>query len=99
MKKKMHENSLKTYSEIYNELPKSRRRVYQQVYMAKTGITTEQIARNLNTFPHKISGRITELKADGLIVPVRKGKTESGNTCDVWGIPNNAARQQNLFNV
>lgn len=94
----VHINSIEAYGKIIEKLPTKRRQVFDTILNASNGLTLEQIADRLGTLPYKISGRITELKESGLVVPVRKGTTADGNTCDVYGVPNHSElRQLNLF--
>ncbi len=51
----MHENSLKTYSEIMEELPKMRRRVLIQI-RALGKATIEETALALGKYPNQVSG-------------------------------------------
>lgn len=50
----------------------------------KYGGTLEQICQRSNLDITQVSGRVSELKKEGLVqVALLKGKTKHGNTCDI----------------
>jgi predicted transcriptional regulator len=79
----MHENSLKAYSEILNELPKMRRRVLIQI-RALGKATIEETALALGRYPNQVSGRFSELRKANLIKQIGS-KVVNGKACAVWG--------------
>ncbi len=78
----MHNNSLKTYNEIFEALPKMRKQVLIQIN-ALGSATIEETALALGKYPNQVSGRFSELKKAGLIYEVRS-KEVNGRTCAVW---------------
>ena len=78
----MHENSLKAYSEILNELPKMRRRVLIQI-SALGRSTIEETALALGKYPNQVSGRFSELREAGHIKQAGN-KVVNGRTCAIW---------------
>ncbi len=78
----MHENSLKTYSEILDELPKMRRRVLIQI-RALGKATIEETALALGKYPNQVSGRFSELREAGHIKQAGN-KVVNGRTCAMW---------------
>ena len=82
----MHNNSLKTYSEIYNELPKMRKAVLDKINDLG-GATIEETAIALGKYPNQVSGRFSELRKAGLIYE-KSSKIANGRTCAVWSQTN-----------
>ena len=78
----MHENSLKAYSEILDELPKMRRRVLIQI-RALGKATIEETALALGKYPNQVSGRFSELREAGHIKQAGN-KVVNGRTCAIW---------------
>jgi Mn-dependent DtxR family transcriptional regulator len=51
----------------------------------KSGITLEAIAARMNKYPHQVSGRVSELRKQGIIfVKSEEGLTREGNACAVY---------------
>lgn len=64
------ETSVAAYDRIKADLPKVRRWVYEMFLRRPVkGFTVHEIAERLDVSPNVVSGRLTELKRDGLIVP------------------------------
>jgi Mn-dependent DtxR family transcriptional regulator len=51
----------------------------------KSGITLEAIAARMGKYPHQVSGRLSELRKQGIIfVKSEDGLTREGNACAVY---------------
>ena len=71
------ETSKDAYSRIKATLPKARRWVYGMFAQRPVkGFTVHEIASRMDVSPNVVSGRLSELKRDGLIEPngERRGK-------------------------
>ena len=72
-------NSWAAWEQTLNNLPAKRRVVLTTIQAAgRNGLTCLECAEKLSTYPNRISGRFTELKAAGLIIDtklVRAGST------------------------
>ena len=97
---RVHDNSLKTYDEIIEHLPKRRSQVYKKIYDLKEA-TLEQICNHLGLLPHKVSGRLTELKEANLIEHFKDVQSSDDRQVSVYRItkPNNNLVQPEMFDL
>jgi len=82
----MHENSLKAYRAIYDQLPKKRKQVLDTIKQLGKA-TIEETAKHLGRYPNQVSGRFSELRKAGLIVEDGY-KIHNNSTVAVWVVSN-----------
>lgn len=61
-----------------------RQEVYELIFWSTNGLSCEELALMLSRPVHSISGRISELKAEGEIVEVSERKSRFGVPCGVY---------------
>jgi hypothetical protein len=85
---KAHNNpeSAQAHAKIRPSKKIDRLRIWTLIHESgKVGMTLEQLAWRLGKVPSAISGRLTELSAQGMIRrKEEKGQTTSGNSCSIW---------------
>jgi hypothetical protein len=85
---KAHANpeSAAAHSSIVPNKKSDRQRIWLLLHESgKKGMTLQQLAWRLARVPSAISGRITELLAEGMIErKAEKGLTESGRSCSIY---------------
>lgn len=78
--------SVKAHNRIAPSKESSRQKVYEYALSCgERGVTTDEVAARFDTTPNAISGRLTELKALGLLVRTEVcRKTNSGCSARVF---------------
>lgn len=74
-----------TFREIVGGLSLQRKYVMDRIVVAgRTGVTLDELAEQMRVEPNKISGRITELKKQGLVIHTKARRmTRAGSTAAV----------------
>lgn len=88
MKRRMTDTQLESWEEIQESMPEKRARVFAEI--RNRGKATEfQVAQALRVPTHYVSGTITRLKDDGLLVDSteRTINPASGRRVILWTLP------------
>ncbi|HNQ31705.1 MAG TPA: hypothetical protein PKJ68_04450 [Candidatus Woesebacteria bacterium] len=79
----INQNSLLAYQSL--DLTKSQKRVYEVLASTDKGMSMQQVANELKTEKHKISGRFGEMVKDGFI-EVAEHVIENGSRVGVYRV-------------
>lgn len=82
-----NQNSKEAFESICSTLPESREKILRQIRIARSkGRTVDELSAIFDRPPNAISGRVTELRNEGLISAIGTRKTRSGVSATVYAL-------------